>query len=660
MNLAVSMPEWLMIVSIASVVIGSAAVFWLAPALVFPRLAVDSEDLAMVRGALMALWVMSFGYLMAWAHVFSAPVAVVLLLLTAWFLHRRVRSRYVLTSGNQLSAAVYDVLAQQPQWRAALAAWMATRKVGWDWVPRKFSSYVFLSCALGVLAFSAWLRFAGNWQHAGLFYSDAYETVAWVKGIDVGTLFPNGIYPQGFYLAEAFVQTLTHANVIAFVKFWGAFIGTLLTASVMWSTYRFTGRSVPALLAGAAYGLFPHFLPDQAMRQIAAEGQEFGNLFVLPIAWLVFQSWVTRKRGYTIGASAALAVVGLTHPIALLNAVLAALAATVGGWAVSGISGKVLKQYLWMIPLAATIDVLPLGIAYALGKPLLSSGVTFVTESAASVGVPVASTGPAAIHFGGLVWASLGGIGALFVTKLLWYDDLWEMGLPAVGFLLLLFAELVVKLPHFGIAFAPLVARSGEFLALAEALALGMGAAGIQEAVERVGVNRTGAAMGALAVLVAATGYRLKTAFPRPMTAYTMNTDTFVNTFIRLERTFPNFSWVAVANNGYALAINDGYQYNPSFWIQHVSPDAKWPHFRTAGQKPYSLGQRYVFLFVLRRVNVPDVPGQAQLLAQDRRENRDLKQWVNAWQQLHGPLPVYFQNRDMTVYWIVNKQNPAL
>ena len=649
-----------MILTLLEVCLGSVVVLGILPVFLFPRLTVDSPDQWISRTGLMVLWIIVAGYVMAAVNVFSGVLLLVLMVLTGWLLHRRRQSRYVLTHGNQVSAAVYDSLSEGKRWRRGARDWIREKaSLKWDWVPREPLAYVWIAAALLIIGASAWMRFDADWHHAGLFFSDAYETVAWVKGIDASTLFPNGIYPQGYYIVMAGIQTLTHANAVTFVKFFGAFVGTLLTASVMWSTFRFSGRAVPALAAGAIYGLLPHLLPYQAVRQMAAEGQEFGNLWVLPVAWLVFQSWVTRKRGYAVAASVLLAVVGLAHPIALLNAALAAIAGTFGGWSVAGISGRVLKSYLWMVPVAAAIVVAPLAIGLELGKPLLSSGLTFLTETI------VGSTGggggaPSYPPIAPMVWVALGGIFALFVTKLLWYDELWEMGLPATAFLLLLFAEAVVQLPRVGINYYPLVTRSGEFLALVEALSIGLGAAGVQEAVERLGVQRSWAAGGALVVAAGILGFLLKRAVPQPFMAYTMNSDSYVAEFVRLGTSFPNFSWAAVANGGYALAVNQGYQYNPNFWVSHVSPQDRWPHYHAPRVKTYALDQRYIFFFVPSRVYVPNVPGRAYLFAQDAQQLSLLRTWLRDWTRLHGPMPIYFKNRDLTIYWIQNRHNPAL
>ncbi len=654
MTASMAFPLPLMLLTLAQVVIGSALIFALIPALIFPPLSVDPADQWVARAGLMLAWMMLVAYLLAAVHLFSAVALLALLALTGWFLRHRAPSRYILSGGHQASASFYDALSQAFNWRKKVRE----KAQGVDRLTRRWSSadpmaYVWTAAVFVVLGVAAWMRFAPNWQHAGLFFSDAYETVQWVKDIDASILFPNGIYPMGYYLVVAGMQTLMHANAIVFIKFFGAFVGTLLTASVMWSTYRFCGRVVPALAAGAVYGLMPHLLPYDGARQLAAEGQELGNMLVLPVAWMVFQSWVTKKRGYVIAATALLTIVGLTHPVAILNAALAAIAATFGAWVVTGVAGRILKPYLWMVPLGAAIAVTPLAIAYGFGVPLLTSGVTFLTASGgAASAVIYPSVAP-------MVWVALASIFALFVTKLLWYDDLWEMGLPAVALFILAFAEGIVQLPRIGIDSAVLTTRAGEFLALAEAFSIGLGAAGVQEAAERLGVPRSAAAGSFLALTVAATALMLKGAIPRPFHGYTMSSDTFVAEFVHIDETHPRFSWDAVANGAYALSLNQGYQYDPSYWADHTSPLTRWPKFHFAGRQSYSASQRYIFFFVPTRVTVPKgLSDRAQLLAQDQRQQHVLKNWIHRWTRFHGPMPVYFKNRQLTVYWLKNGKNP--
>ena len=651
MNPAVSFPIPLMIITLVEVVAATGLVFLLVPRLIFPRIAVDHRDEWMIRVALMMVWVMGFGYLLSLIHLFTAIAWVVLMAATAWLLRRQKNSRYVLGAEGQVSATIYDSLSNQKAWRDRWRGWLRGVIPRRQRKSRGMLFYLFGGATLLIMGIAAWMRFDANWHHAALFFSDAYETVSWVKGIAHGVLFPNGIYPQGYYLVTATLETLAHANAVVFIKFFGALVGTLLTGSVMWSTYRFSGRVVPALVAGALYGIVPALFPDTAVRQIAAEGQELGNLLVLPIAWLVFQAWVTKKPGYVLGASAAMAAVALTHPIALFNAVLAAFAATFGGWAVAGVSLPMLKRFAWMIPSAAILAVLPLGIGIAMGRPLLASGVTFLTESA-TVAARQSSAIMPPISF--MVWVSLAAIACLFVTKLLWYDELWEMGLPATLFLLLVFAEAVVQLPRVGISFAPLVTRAGEFLALVESLSVGLGVAGLQEAVERLGVDQPRAALGTFLASLLAVGYIVEKHPPRPLIAYTMNSDTYVAELVHLGTALPKFSWDAVAYNAYALAVYQGYQYNPSVWASHVSPRYHWPHWKDAGSAPFAMSQPNIFFFVSRHQELGHVPGRTQILKQDQIQNADLIHWIRAWEKVHGSMPIYFHNSQMTVYELVN------
>lgn len=658
MTPALSYPIPLMALTLIQVVVGSLIVFIFIPWIIVPRLSLELADQWVVRMGLMLLGVISAGYVLALLHLFTAVALLVLMIICGWIMRRRQKSRYLLTGGAQVSASFYDWLSGVISWRGQVSEGQKTAVSNLRaFFPKAVLPYVWVLLSLGILGASAWMRFAPNWHHAALFFSDAYETVGWVKGIDTGTLFPNGIYPMGYYIVMAAVQTLTHANAIVFIKFFGAFIGTLLTGSVMWSTYRFSGRVVPALVAGAIYGLLPHLLPYVGNRQLAAEGQEMGNLLVLPIGWMVFQAWVTKRRGYVLGAAAMLAVVGLTHPVAMLNAVLAAIAATIGAWVVSGISGRIFKSFLWMIPIAAIMSLAPLGIAYLTGLRLMTGAATFLAETG-----PKSTSGIVALPSVSLmVWVALAGIGALFITKLLWYDDVWEMGLPATAFLFLVFAEGVVQLPRFGINSAVLTSRGGEFLALVETLSIGLGVAAVQEAMERIGAKRSWAAGSALAASILGVGFFLKNDPPQPFSGYTMNSDAFVAEFVRIERDFPRLSWVAVANGAYALAVNQGYQYNPSFWVNHVSPDTLWPKYHGLSTKSFAVSQHSIFFFVPSRIDLSrQAPFQPALLSQDRYQQSLLKRWIRSWTRIHGNMPVLFKDSQLTVYWLQNAKNPAL
>jgi hypothetical protein len=123
---------------------------------------------------------------------------------------------------------------------------------------------------------------------------------------------------------------------------------------------------------------------------------------------------------------------------------------------------------------------------------------------------------------------------------------------------------------------------------------------------------------------------------------------------------FPRYSWVAVGYNAYALALNEGYQYDPSFWIAHVNPSRRWPYYSGLSAKPYPVSQRYIFFFVDKRNDfVGNVPGRAYLIAQYNAQTQMTVHWIQQWSKRFGPMPIYFQNAQLTVYWLKNLANPA-
>ena len=123
---------------------------------------------------------------------------------------------------------------------------------------------------------------------------------------------------------------------------------------------------------------------------------------------------------------------------------------------------------------------------------------------------------------------------------------------------------------------------------------------------------------------------------------------------MHLGTNLPKFSWDAVAYNGYALALYQGYQYNPSVWASHVSPRYTWPHWTNAGSAPFSMSQHDVFFFVSHHLTLGNIPDRRQILKQDQTQNADLIHWIRAWEKIHGAMPIYFQNPQLTVYQLVN------
>lgn len=580
------------------------------------------------------------GYVFVALHIFMwATIA--FLLLGVWFYYRPPQNRYQLTMGSRIAATILEELDRL----ASLPSHL------WDQIRRRFSQRrqftmpnAYTVCTMlvvvAILALATWMRMWSNLAHAGLPFSDAYEELAWLKGIQHELLFPNGIYPQGLYLTMATLSTLSAANAMVFLKFFGPVVGLGLTCSVGYTTYRLSGRATPALVATIIYGLLPILMPYVGIRQAATDSQEFANLFVLPIAYFAYQAWHTAKPGYRTTTVALLTVVALTHPIALLNAVLAAIAGTLGAWVATGVNWTVFGRFAKGVGLAALIAILPLAIPLALGQHFLGTALPYLTSTVKSAAPPLTIE----------EYVSGAGCLALFLIRLLRRRQTSELGVPLVAFFLLAMAIILDEAPAFGLNNQVLYDRTGELVALAEALCLGLSWCVLEESVSWF-MRQPALLWSSLAVVVAIAALALFKEPPTPFKPYRMNSDAYVVAYTQMAQNFPQASWLAVSSGGYALAVDKGYQMNPLIWTARVSPQHLWPKYQSPGKKPYAIYQTNILFFVNHHFHVvPGLSGQRKALRKRIAANQALKQWIAKWTALHGPLKVYFRTPELTIY----------
>ena len=627
-----ALPQGLLLLTVVQLALGIGLVFGVAARWFLPRFDVEVEDQAVAQALAMLTVLMMTGYVLAAARVLNLAVLTAVLWGIRWFFYRRERQDI------RMLWVAEDLYSTLERIGHRLRAWGGRSRSG-SWRP---SLGMLLTAA--VLGLSAWIRFDFNWTHAALPFSDAYETLSWMKSIEHGMLFPNGLYPQGEYIVMAILHRFTRTSAIPFDKLFGSTVGLAMVASVMWTSWRFTGRKAAGLAAGLLYGVFGHFLPYTEARQIATEAQEFGNMLVLPTAYFVYQAWTVRRMGYVTVSGLLLAAVGLIHPIALLNAAIAAVAATVAALLTRQATLPVFRRFVPAVSLAALATVAPYALGLLAGIPFLATTIPFLT---ASSGVSGASGLPVEDWLG---WAAAAAYWLVAALR----RDAVKAGLAMTAAGLLLGAVGIQELPSIGVRSLALSVRSGELVALALALATGLGAAALEDSMAGLGVAER-VRSAAMAAAVSLAGLALGWGEPPvPLASYTMDPDVTVAEFEHIVRTFPRDSWLVVSADDYALAANQGYQINPSVWVKHVPARARWPVYRYSPHRSAPIYQHRVFIFVPRRLSLMYGEIFAQWQIPDQRQLADERAWVRHWQARHGPLPVYFANRQLVVYELVN------
>jgi hypothetical protein len=649
-----ALPTGLMVVTLLRMVLAGASVLVWWPRWALPPLdGVEGPDRPVADFARMALIVILVGYALAFLNLFAfVPLALVLAFLPAlWRVHPD--SRYHLSTSTRIGAyllASLDHLAEIPrQLQERGQRWLAAHMT---WKRPTAVSAIWGTVLLVVVGIVIWMRFWANWVHAALPYSDAYVVLVWIKSISTGVVFPGGVYPKGFHILAAAIQTLGAANPVVFEKFFGPAVGVLLALSTGYAAWRLSGRPLAGLAALILYGGMTFVLPDEVLRQAATDSQEFGNALVLPVAYFTYRAWYRPQSGYWVGAVSLLAVVALSHFVALVNAAVAATVATGAAWVTGGVDGALFRRFALGVLATAVAAVLPIGIPLLLGQHLYASSLAFLTGPAAHAVLPL---GRREVIAGAVAVLAL-------IVRLVRRADREAVGAALLTILLLAGAVFIQELPRFGLNSAGLLLRSVEFLALAEDLAFAMGIAAVVDLYDWVIDSRADRVVSALlaAAMVGLWLWRWPPTPVNPFLLYRIDPDTFVAAYVRLETTFLPGTWLAVSDGGgYALSVDQGYNLVIRDFVTHVDPARHtlryvWPakHITNVIPEP-------VFLFVLRRFYLPHYPGADRVVALERRDTRALVRWLRLYRAVHpGDVSVWFRSANLVVYEINTPRVP--
>ncbi len=606
---------------------------------------ISRSDKVVGDAAQMLVFLIIAGYALAAAQIYNWLTLALALVLLRLAKPVRQTTSYNLSIGASIAARILEEFDQLGGWPQRLIA--VLRQIRGQRAHRRLAVITILALVLltAVFAVAVWMRLAVPFAHAALPYSDAPVTLYWTQAIQQQTLFPNGIYPEGYYVLIADLVRFSAANPIVGAKFFGPLVGVMLVGSVGYSTYRVAGSLPAALVAMAVYGTLPNLLPYDFLRQVGPDAQEFGNALVLPTLWFVYMSWVHKEAFWRIAALSLLTATGLVHPVAALNAAWAAVAATLAAWVTHGVASSSLRWYRHWLPIAVLLASLPLTIAMAIGIPLDTAGTQYLVQAATERIFQLPLLAKVALASAVML------IALRFGARLAGRRDAGDPGLPLAALLALLGALAIQAAPALGLHSAVLLDRAGEFVALAEALCLGLGLTFVQELFALV--HRSASEWLALLAASSLIAYGWLLFRPVPFNAlrsFRWMSDDFVVAAVRVATDFPRNDWLIVANNdGFEFAYGQGYSMNGTELLAHVVTSGHWPIYATAGHSSYVLPENHIFFFVDTRMVAS--PGYRSEFIPDRLVQRQaILTWLKRWQAHHGKLPVYFRGPDLTVY----------
>ncbi|MEX2533283.1 MAG: hypothetical protein WD360_04915 [Nitriliruptoraceae bacterium] len=267
------------------VVFGVGIVFVVLPLVVLPRPA-GTRNMFDVWVANVARWL---AILIVLVHVlggmraYSRVSLMVSVLLIAWFL--RYRKQFGGMAG----------VMEQIYRRKDLPSKSESAPVP---LSQRLKELALASPVLGIFIASYFLRAKDAFGSYALSPPDAYIHMSWANSFANGSVWPDGVYPQGLAAVVAAVHTFTpFTDILDVARFMGPMVGTSLVVGIYYAVVRLTRNPGAALFAAALIGLFGA-MPEWRTpweRYVGLLPQEFG--LTLAFFGVVFAVLAVTERG---------------------------------------------------------------------------------------------------------------------------------------------------------------------------------------------------------------------------------------------------------------------------------------------------------------------------------------------------------------------------
>lgn len=535
---------------------------------------------------------------------------------------------------------------------------------------------------MGVLVYSAYLRFHHSLTHAYLGAPDSYVHLAWTKYLSANQIYRDGIYPYGYHAVLSAFEKLTFMDPLLIVRFTGPLAGLLLVLSVYYVSRKlFRGLEILAVPGTFIFGLGIG-LPSAISRQISALPQEFAAIFLLPGFYFGARYLERGTRRDLALFALCLGITVAVHPyVSPYLVVGVALAAAARFMSRPHIVGT---QPVWRIAfnlffwgaVAVAVALAPLGVGAAQGIEFHSSleyVAAMVTTGAVSAddSVPVWQRLLSKDPFLDVTLA-LAGLLALHTAvvarvRLLKGEKPTE---PAALMALPLFS-LVLYLMYRGrsLGLPSLMdpARTGVFFSLVASLIYGMAAYRIVAALGSrllTARMRTYLAAGFALVAVLCLGFRYPTS---PPAGTQLEYDAAAGNYLRIQASFPALDWTIVSPvEQYPQVLKKGWHYESWEFVRDFGlAEANDPSF------DLPIPTTYVFIFAEKiplRVDKSSNPvlanGAVSSLAAgsasepyrdpERRAviQATLIAWAEAYMETHDNMRVFYEDEEMIIYMI--------
>lgn len=487
------------------------------------------------------------------------------------------------------------------------------------------------------------IRLYDSFVNAAPAMSDAYVTLAWIKYINNRILFHDGIYPQGYYIYQAFLQKFSGLDPVYVLRYTGPIVSALIALGIYFTVSGLLKCKYSGALAAIAYGLFGSAFTGSWERQAASNSQEFGFLFIMPAIYFFYKYAKSGERKDLVTAGATLMVIGLVHALAFVYAMygIVLLAAAILLTDLSAFRRVALKSVAAAL-ISAVTALIPIAVGFAMGKSLHSASAEFAVSAYTSGSVPVFPT---------LRISDYIALGCILLVLII-VPLVKEKDRKTALLFLALFGAGSFALYYFGgyvTGSLVIEARARELFSIASPVIAGAGFWGITSVFRRDQI-RYDVRLASVYSLVIALFIVIR---PAPIIPYKMEYNSFIEQYLRIAGSYRPTEWLIVSQEeGYALAYGKGWHLMVGDFLDGAVGSSQELISGKDGDSPIEVP--HVFIFHEKQIYETYFAMKELEKQRERRisEKDRLGVWISDYKESGGEISLFYDDQNISVYHI--------
>ncbi len=231
--------------------------------------------------------------------------------------------------------------------------------------------YIILTIlTLATIGYGLYVRMYSSITVSYFGVSDVYIHLDWLRDMQDGIIFANGVYPFGFHNLIIAYETIFNFNIVAIMQFWGAISFIMILSGVLFIVSKLFKSPVSRLVAiwiFCASDIFVYFRYTD-YRFSEALPQEYALIFALPAVIFLHEYLTKHKKLSLIFTSLCFSLTVLIHFYATIFLCLAFVPLVILSFK-AVFKLKTLVSLIAAFMLATVIAVAPIGVGLLKGIP---------------------------------------------------------------------------------------------------------------------------------------------------------------------------------------------------------------------------------------------------------------------------------------------------